>query len=142
MIGLTIALLLAHSIATSKSTANHPKLRIKVYDQRWLVDSDNKIRWRNNTDDRPNTRRRQVIALQDYVVGLLDEGYNCSLPLNWSEIVWPTDKTQLGIDLRRGGERVYVNSRQAPIRDVEDRLLAELRDSPVFRDIVELIPTK
>jgi hypothetical protein len=121
-------------------------VRIKVFDQRWIRETDvtgvSLLRWRERFDLRANTRRRQVITLQDYVVKLLDEGFKCQLPLKWSEIVWPTDKTDIGIDARRGGERVYIGSRQAPIRDVEDRLLAEIRDSPILSRMIELVPER
>ena len=90
------------------------------------------LRWLDDTDQKPNTRRRQIITLQAYIVSFLDEGFNYSLPLNWSKIVWPTDKPDIGIDTRRGGERIYVSSRQSPVRDEEDRLLAEIRDSPIY----------
>lgn len=138
-------MLLAHCSATSTSTAKLPLVHIKVYDQRWTRNNPSdphSLRWRDQTDSSPNTRRRQVITLQDYVVGLLDEGYKSAVGLGWSDTIWPADKVDVGIDTRKGAERVYVNSRQAPIRDVEDRLLAEIRDNPLLSSMIELIPDR
>lgn len=121
-----------------------PDIKIKLYDQRWMFDdpkNPRSIRWRDQEDKSPNVRRRQVITLQDYVVELLDEGFKSALPMGWSDVVWP-ERAEIGIDTRRGAERVYVNSRQAPIRDVEDRLLREIRDNPMFSSLIELVPER
>lgn len=139
-------MLLAHCTATSTSSAKLPTLRIRLYDQRWVrADPANPrtLRWRDKTDiGNPNTRRRQVITLQDYVVDLLDEGFKSAVGMGWSDVVWPAHKVEIGIDTRKGAERVYVNSRQAPIRDVEDRLLREIRDNPLLSSMIELVPER
>lgn len=145
ILGLTTAMLLAHCTATSTATAALPNIKIKLYDQRWILDDPSdprSLRWRDQSDFQgPNTRRRQVITLQDYVVDLLDEGFKSAMGMGWSDVVWP-DKAEIGIDTRRGAERVYVNSRQAPIRDVEDRLLREIRDNPALASMIEVVPER
>jgi hypothetical protein len=145
-LGLTTAMLFAHCTAASTTTAALPNIRIKLYDQRWiLADPSNprSLRWRDTSDfTGPNTRRRQVITLQDYVVDLLDEGFKSGIGMGWSDVVWPAERAEIGIDTRKGAERVYVNSRQAPIRDVEDRLLREIRDNPLYTTLIELIPER
>lgn len=138
-------MLLAHCTAASTTSAALPTVRIKLYDQRWIIPEPKNrrsLRWRDETDFRVNTRRRQVITLQDYVVGLLDEGFKSAVGMGWSDVVWPADKVEIGIDTRKGAERVYVNSRQAPIRDVEDRLLREIRDNPLLSSMIELVPER
>lgn len=78
------------------------KVKIVVYEGRWIASSDGKVRWRSETEG--NTRRDQVVSLQDHVVDQLPKYVQNGLFVNVNERVWPT-------------------SRNIPIREAEDRLL-------------------
>ncbi|CAF0995376.1 unnamed protein product [Rotaria sordida] len=76
-------------------------VKIIIYEGRWFVDQQGKIRWQGEEEGR--TRRDQVVTLQDHVIEQMPEYIKEGLFQNINERVWPT-------------------SRNIPIREVEDRL--------------------
>ena len=94
-VGLTFSLNLAMMMCKKH-------LKIVIYEGRWLMGNDGVMRWRR--EDEGNTRRDQVVTLQDHVIQQLPAYVQKGLFANINERVWPT-------------------SRNIPIQEVEDRLL-------------------
>ena len=109
-VGLTFALHLTMMMG------NHVK--IIIYEGRWFVDNEGKIRWQGEEQGR--TRRDQVVTLQDHVIEQMPEYIQQGLFQRINERVWPT-------------------SRNIPIREVEDRLF-HLIQPFVKNGQIELIP--
>ena len=109
-VGLTFALHLTMMMG------NHVK--IIIYEGRWFVDNEGKIRWQGK--EQGKTRRDQVVTLQDHVIEQMPEYIQRGLFQRVDERVWPT-------------------SRNIPIREVEDRLF-DLIQPFVQNGQIELIP--
>jgi hypothetical protein len=135
---MTFAMLLAHELATSPDHLLRRPLEITIYDGRWVRDGTRGIVWKNERDANKNNRRQQVITLRDDVVARLDKGIDSTIPMSWSSVVWPANPLN-GEDQF---ERVWPESRQAPIMEVEDRLLKTLNRDPLYRKVITLVPDK
>jgi 2-polyprenyl-6-methoxyphenol hydroxylase-like FAD-dependent oxidoreductase len=109
-VGLTFSLNLAMMMGEH--------VKIIIYEGRWFVDEHGIIRWRGKEQD--NTRREQVVTLQDHVIEQMPSYIRQGLFQNINERVWPTSKN-------------------IPIQEVEDRLF-DLIQPFVQNDKVELIP--
>jgi len=90
---------------------------IRVYEAR-VKREGGKIVWKNPSDG--NTRREQVVTLQNDVTRCLPKDMRDYLFRKIDEEAWPT-------------------SRNIPIREVEDQML-EYVQLPQFKDIVEVVP--
>lgn len=97
-VGLIFALDCIHS--------HRGQIFVRIYDSRWKQERNGNILWK--TQEEGNTRRSQVVTLQDDVIGLLPQQVADALFSQVNERVWPTSKN-------------------IPIREVEDRLLELLQ---------------
>ncbi|CAF3388686.1 unnamed protein product [Rotaria socialis] len=109
-VGSTFALVLA--------TMMRSHAKIYIYEGRWFVDQDDRTKWQGEGQGR--IRRDQVVTLQDHVIHQMPTFIQKGLFSNLNERVWPT-------------------SRNIPIREVEDRLLA-LLEPFVESGQIELVP--
>ncbi|CAF1210008.1 unnamed protein product [Adineta ricciae] len=96
------------------------KVRITIYEGRWFMDENGKVRWRDK--EQGNRRRDQVVSLQDHVIDQLPKYVRRGLFKNIDERVWP-------------------KSRNIPIREVEDRLF-ELVQPFVETGQIQLVPER
>lgn len=111
-VGLTFSLNLAMMMGD--------KVKITIYEGRWFVDENGKVRWRDK--EQGNHRRDQVVSLQDHVIYQLPRYVRKGLFKNIDERVWP-------------------KSRNIPIREVEDRLF-ELVQPFVEAGQIQLVPER
>ena len=118
-VGLSFALLLEYLMG--------PRVRIKVYDSRWLRDGD-RVVWK--TADQGNVRRQQVVTIQSRQFLKLPPHVQERLfiPGAYTEM-WPA-----------GPDSIQdLGPRNVRIAYVEDRLLAVANDKP---DQIQLIPER
>ncbi|CAF0954830.1 unnamed protein product [Rotaria sordida] len=107
---------LTFSLNLTMMMGKHAK--IIIYEGRWFVDEHGVTRCQG--EEEGNTRRDQVVTLQDHVINQMPSFIQEGLFQNINERVWPT-------------------SRNIPIREVEDRLF-DLIQPFVQNGQVELIP--
>ncbi|CAF4169187.1 unnamed protein product, partial [Rotaria sordida] len=107
---------LTFSLNLTMMMGKHAK--IIIYEGRWFVDQHGITRWQG--EEQGNTRRNQVVTLQDHVINQMPSFIQEGLFQKINERVWPT-------------------SRNIPIREVEDRLF-DLIQPFVRNGQVELIP--
>ncbi|KZT50308.1 hypothetical protein CALCODRAFT_193924 [Calocera cornea HHB12733] len=125
-VGQTLAMSIALQSVERSMVIGGPAVKVTLYESRLMPDGKGGVRWRGADDTPPNTRRQQVITLQDAVIGNYDKA---GIP--WSRVVW---NETLNPD---GGERVWPTSRQVPIRQVEDTITAYVQSTKFLRSTVE-----
>ena len=118
-VGLSFALLLEYLMG--------PRVRIKVYDSRWLRDGD-RVVWK--TADQGNVRRQQVVTIQSRQFLKLPPHVQERLFISGAYTeMWPA-----------GPDSIQdLGPRNVRIAYVEDQLLAVANDKP---DQIQLIPER
>eukprot|EP01113_Clastostelium_recurvatum_P032832 TRINITY_DN4272_c0_g1_i5.p1 TRINITY_DN4272_c0_g1~~TRINITY_DN4272_c0_g1_i5.p1 ORF type:complete len:1057 (+),score=211.46 TRINITY_DN4272_c0_g1_i5:105-3275(+) len=97
------------------------QIQVRVYEDRWYYDGATGTHlWKGEAQG--NIRRQQVVTLQDDVIDELPPDVREELFRNINQGVWPTSKN-------------------IPIREVEDRLLA-LVQSNFYRASIRLVPRR
>ncbi|KZO91900.1 hypothetical protein CALVIDRAFT_601860 [Calocera viscosa TUFC12733] len=125
-VGQTLAMSIALQSVERSMVIGGPAVKVTLYESRLMDDGKGGVRWRGAEDNPPNTRRQQVITLQDAVIGNYDKA---GIP--WSKTVWNETLNP------EGGERVWPTSRQVPIRQVEDTITEFVQSTKFLRATVD-----